>query len=252
MSLAPDAAARQRQQALETLSGGLIVSCQPVVGGPMDRDDMVLALALASQAGGAAALRIEGARRAALVASQASIPVIGIVKTDLPDSPVRITPRVADVMALADAGVWMIATDATQRPRPEPIEALLVAIHARGCLAMADCATFEDGLAAQRLGFDCVGSTLSGYTADAPAAPDAPPDDALVKRWSAAGLWVVAEGRIASAGLAAQALQWGAKAVTVGSALTRLELMVAQYVQGMKETRPASTQGGAPARPVQP
>ena len=147
-------------------------------------------------------------------------------------------------MALADAGVWMIATDATQRARPEPIAALLSAIHARGCLAMADCATFDEGLAAHRLGFDCVGSTLSGYTAEAPAAPDAPPDEALVRRWQAEGLWVIAEGRIASAALAAQALQWGAKAVTVGSALTRLELMVAQYVQGMQ-----AAAGSASVRP---
>jgi len=44
----------------------------------------------------------------------------------------------------------------------------------------------------------------------------------------------VAEGRIRNAAEAASALQLGAKAVTVGSALTRLELMVAGYVGALK------------------
>lgn len=234
MSVGLNSTALPRHLALEGLSGGLIVSCQPVVGGPMDRDDIVLAMALASEAGGAAAVRIEGWRRVALVVSQAKIPVIGIVKSELPDSPVRITPKSEDVMTLADAGAWMIATDVTHRPRPQPIQKLLETIHARACLAMADCATYEEGLAAHRMGFDCVGSTLSGYTADHPIAADAPPDQDLVTRLSAEGIWVIAEGRIASADIASQALAWGARAVTVGSALTRLELMVAQYVQSMR------------------
>ncbi len=234
MSLAQAAATQQRQLALQGLSGGLIVSCQPVPDGPMDQDEIVLAMALASQAGGAAAVRIEGARRVALVASQVQIPVIGIVKCELPNSPVRITPRCEDVMALADAGAWMIATDVTHRPRPEPIQNLLDIIHARGCLAMADCATVGEGLSAHHMGFDCVGSTLSGYTEDSPAAADAPPDKDLVSRLSSEGAWVIAEGRIASADIAAQALTWGAKAVTVGSALTRLELMVALYAKVMQ------------------
>jgi N-acylglucosamine-6-phosphate 2-epimerase len=76
----------------------------------MDRDDMVLAMAQASEAGGAVAVRVEGFRRLALVAAALRIPVIGIVKSQLPDSPVRTTPRRSDVRYLADAGAWMIAT----------------------------------------------------------------------------------------------------------------------------------------------
>ena len=234
MSVGLDAAAPKRKSALETIEGGLIVSCQPVVDGPMDRDEIVLAMALASQAGGAVAVRIEGWRRVAMVASQAKIPIIGIVKRELQNSPVRITPKCEDVMALADAGAWMIATDATHRPRPDSVQDLLQAIHARGCLAMADCASYNEGLAAHRMGFDCVGSTLSGYTGEHPIAADAPPDRDLVRHLSEQGVWVIAEGRIASDNTAAQALNWGAKAVTVGSALTRLELMVAKYVQHLR------------------
>jgi putative N-acetylmannosamine-6-phosphate epimerase len=47
---------------LDRLNRSLIVSCQPVPGGPMDRPEMVVGFALAALAGGAAGLRIESAR----------------------------------------------------------------------------------------------------------------------------------------------------------------------------------------------
>ncbi len=197
---------------------------------------MVLAMAQACQDGGAAAVRIEGSARVATVARQLQVPVIGIVKREWPASAVRITPLLEDVRALAVAGARVIAVDATDRPRPVAVSDLLHAIHRAGCLAMADCATVEQGLAAWRLGFDVVGSTLSGYTTETACAPDAPPDLDMVQALSDAGVWVMAEGRINSPQLAAEALARGAYAVTVGSALTRLEIMVAGYVQAMAHT----------------
>ena len=46
--------------ALARLRGGLVASCQPVDGGPMDHPAIVAAMAQAAVAGGAAGLRIEG------------------------------------------------------------------------------------------------------------------------------------------------------------------------------------------------
>ncbi len=57
-------------------------------------------MAKAAEMAGAPALRIESAERVAAVAKTVSIPIIGIVRRDLPDSPVRITPFVDDVKAL--------------------------------------------------------------------------------------------------------------------------------------------------------
>ena len=104
-------------------TGGLIVSCQPLEGSAMDSDDIVVAMALAAQAGGASALRIEGAARVRQVVAQVSLPVVGIVKRDLADSPVRITPLLDDVEALCAAGASVVAVDATQRQRPVPVAA---------------------------------------------------------------------------------------------------------------------------------
>ncbi|ELX98167.1 N-acetylmannosamine-6-phosphate 2-epimerase, partial [Salmonella enterica subsp. enterica serovar Enteritidis str. 13-1] len=83
-------------------------------------------------------------------------------KRDLDDSPVRITPFLDDVDALAQAGAAIIAVDGTARQRPVAVEALLARIHHHHLLAMADCSSVDDGLACQRLGADIIGTTMSG------------------------------------------------------------------------------------------
>jgi N-acylglucosamine-6-phosphate 2-epimerase len=136
---------------VDHLRGGLIVSCQPVTGGPMDRPDIVAAFALAALDGGARGLRIEGIDNLRAVRAVTACPVIGLVKTDLPDSPVRITPHLAQVDALIAAGADIVAFDATDRPRPVPAAVLAARVRAGGALAMADCATPAEGRAAAAL-----------------------------------------------------------------------------------------------------
>ena len=106
----------------ERLKGGLVVSCQPVPGGPFDDPASVVRFALAAQSAGARALRIEGVANVAAVAAACSLPIIGLVKRDLPDTPVRITPWIEDVDALSEAGAAIIAFDATDRVRPVPVK----------------------------------------------------------------------------------------------------------------------------------
>lgn len=213
-------------------SGGLIVSCQPVPNSPLDKPDIVAAMALAAEQAGAVALRIEGVANLRATRTLVSIPIIGILKRDLDDSPVRITPFPEDVDALAQAGADIIAVDGTDRVRPASVEALLAQIHQHGLLAMADCSTFEDGMACQRLGADIIGTTLSGYTTlETPEEPDF----ALVSTLSDAGCRVIAEGRYNTPAQAAEAMRHGAWAVTVGSAITRLEHICQWYNTALKK-----------------
>jgi N-acylglucosamine-6-phosphate 2-epimerase len=214
----------------EWLRGGLVVSCQPVDDGPLDDDGVVQRMAQAAVAGGARGLRLAGARRLAGVRPLLSVPLIGIVKRDLPDSPVRITPLRQDVLELAAAGADVIAVDATQRQRPCTLEDLLQAIRDQGCLAMADASCRQDGLRAQQLGFDIIGTTLSGYT-QGPVPTE--PDLSLVAELARAGCRVMAEGRYDTPGQAARAIQAGAWSVTVGTALTRLELATARFAASL-------------------
>ena len=202
------------------LDGGLIVSCQPVTGGPMDNVATIVALALAARDGGARALRIEGAANVAAVARACDLPIVGLVKRDLDTSPVRITPFIEDVAALAEAGAQVIAVDATDRARPVPVEDLLAAIRRHGRIAMADLSNEAEAARAKAMGFDILGTTMSGYTGGpVPAAPDL----AFVAACRRLGGIVVAEGRFNTPEAAADARRAGAAAVCVGSAITRTE-----------------------------
>lgn len=211
-------------QLFTRLQGGLVVSCQPLDGSAMDTPDIIVAMALAAMAGGATALRIEGADHVRAVAQ--ALPeavIIGIVKRDLHGSPVRITPYIDDVHALAVAGAAIIAFDGTARTRPFPVATLLAAVRAAGKAAMADCSTLEDGLACHALGCDLVGTTLSGYTDDTAYLPADRPNTMLIAQLAQRGVRVMAEGRIRTPGDAADCLRAGACCVTVGSAITRIE-----------------------------
>lgn len=214
------------------IDGGLIVSCQPVPGSPLDTPAIVAAMALAAEQAGAVALRIEGVENLRATRAQVTVPIIGILKRDLEDSTVRITPFLEDVDALALAGADIIAIDGTQRARPVAIEALLARIHQHNKLAMTDCSCVEDGLFCQRLGAEIIGTTMSGYTAA--HTPDEP-DLALVQALHAAGCRVIAEGRYNTPAQAAEAMRQGAWAVTVGSAITRLEHICGWYNTALKK-----------------
>ena len=222
------------QDVLSQIQYGLIASCQPVDDGPMDKPEIVSAMAQASVAGGASGLRIEGVDNLKATRPFVNIPIIGIVKRDLPDSPIRITPFLQDIEDLANSGADIIAVDGTSRPRPVDIESAVKKIHEMGCLAMADCSNLEEGLYCQKLGFDIVGSTMSGYTGG--AVPEEP-DYQLVKDLKAAGCFVMAEGRYNTPELAKVAIEIGADCVTVGSALTRLEHIVSWFANSVKSAR---------------
>lgn len=229
---------------LNRLKGGLVVSCQPVDDGAMDRPDIVAALAQAAVAGGASGIRIEGAANLRAARPVVSVPIIGIIKRDLADSPVRITPFLDDVRALVEAGADIVAYDATPRTRPVAREAILAAILDAGAIAMADCATFADGVAALAGGARIIGTTLSGYTAETEGANDGPDFD-LIRAFRALGGVVMAEGRLNTPQLVALARAAGADCVTVGSAITRTEHVTSWFVTAWRNADRAALTGFA-------
>ena len=220
------------QELTQRLAGTLIVSCQPVVGGPLDRVEIVVGFALAALAGGARGLRIEGAANVAAVRAATQAPVIGLIKRDLDAMPVRITPLIEDVVALDGAGADIIAFDATDRKRPVPASELCNAIHDVGKLAMADIASFDEAEAAESFGADLIGTTLSGYT----GGPEPrEPDLDLVRRCVSLGKPVIAEGRMRTPEHAAAAIDAGAHAVVVGSAITRPEHIAGWFAESIEQ-----------------
>ncbi|MBI1776314.1 MAG: putative N-acetylmannosamine-6-phosphate 2-epimerase [Proteobacteria bacterium] len=231
--------AAKQEALLRQLVGGVIVSCQPEPGGRFDAPESVVAFALAATAAGAKGLRIQAARNVEAVRNACALPVIGIVKRDLESSPVRITPLIADVEALADAEAAIIAVDATERVRPTPVAELIAAIHRRGRIAMADIATPGEALSAVAAGADVLASTMSGYTGPGPT--PGLPDLALVRYCATLGRPVFAEGRYNTPALAAEAIRAGATAVVVGSAITRPERITAWFRAAVEAASPTTT-----------
>lgn len=219
---------------LSKLKNKLIVSCQPIIGGPMDKPEIVAAFAQAAIIGGAAALRVEGVENVKAVRAITNFPIIGLVKEELPDSPVKITPFITNIEKLADAGADIIAFDATDRIRPFPVMELINEVKKYNLLTMADCAEYQDGLNALELGVDILATTLSGYT-DNTIASD--PDFNLVERFSKLDCFVVAEGRYNTPDLAATAIKLGADAVVVGSAITRVENITSWFASAVVNTQ---------------
>lgn len=225
---------------LEPIRGGLIVSCQPVPGSPLDDTKSIVAMAQAAQAGGARALRIEGTANVAAVVAACGLPVVGIVKRDLDEFPIRITPFSEDVRHLAEAGAHIIAVDATSRRRPVPIAELLSEIRRAGRFAMADLSCVAEAENARALGFDIIGTTLSGYTGG--PVPEGPDLGLVADCWRLGGL-VVAEGRYNDTHAVARAIQAGASAVCVGSALTRLEHATSWFASAIADAGPQESVG---------
>lgn len=217
------------------LKDTLIVSCQPVDDGPMDKVEHVVAMALAAVEGGATALRIEGVENVRAVSQATNTPIVGIVKRDLEDSPIRITPFIEDVKELAAAGAMIIAFDGTERQRPVRTLDILSAIHKSGCIAMADCADYESGVKLAEAGCTFIGSTMSGYI-DPTTTPNEP-DYMLVLQWAKKGFKVIAEGRYNSPERAAKAIKLGALSVTVGSAITRVEHITQWFADSIHNSK---------------
>ena len=127
----------------------------------------------------------------------------------------------------------MVAIDATERQRPDGQSLASLVERARdelGAPLMADIDSLANGLEAARLGCQWVGTTLFGYTeATAAAAPPAWDLLGSLRAQLPARVGLICEGGIASSAAAAQALQMGADAVVVGTAITGVDLQVQRY-----------------------
>lgn len=229
---------RAKPPLLESLRGGLIVSCQATEGNPFRGTEFITAMAQAAEKGGAAGTRVNGPEDIAAVMNATSIPCLGIIKVDYDDSDVRITPTLADTRAVIATGAPMIALDATNRKRPhgERLVDSVAAIHHAGALAFGDCATRADLDGAIAAGCDAVGTTLSGYTAE--SRTDSPEPDLDLLAWfvTHSPVPVYAEGRYWNPNQVAAALELGAHCVVVGTAITNPMEITRHFIE---ETRRA-------------
>jgi N-acylglucosamine-6-phosphate 2-epimerase len=204
---------------IQSLRGGLIVSCQAYVGEPMRDPRIMTAMAEAAALGGAAGIRAQGLDDIRSMRQALQLPLIGLLKVGTQG--VNITPTVADCVAVAAAGADIVALDGTTRPRPDrsTLAEIVAAAHAHGALVMADCGCVDDAQASLEAGADCIATTLAGYT-EARLRTKGPDFELLRALVNMTGVPVFAEGRIRHSADAARCLRIGAHAVVVGSAIT--------------------------------
>jgi len=220
---------------LDRLRGGLIVSVQARAGSPLDDPIVLAAMAGAAKAGGAVAVRIAGEKNIEAIRKRVDLPVIGIVKREYPGYEPYITPTLREVREILKCGAEIVAFDATARPRPGGlgIAEIVGAVQQAGALAMADCALPSDGVAAQAAGADIIATTLCGYTKE--TAGCALPALELVREFRELDAFVIAEGGIHSPAQGAAALDAGAGAVVVGTAVTNVEWLTQQFTMALRQ-----------------
>ena len=213
---------------------GLIVSVQAASDSPLAPTEMITALAVAAQAGGAVAVRIEGATNVRAVKAALHGPVVGLIKRSYAGFEPYITPTLGDVEELLDAGADVIAFDATLRARPHgaTVKQLVERIASGGAMAMADCATRGDALAAHKLGVPILATTLCGYTKETSGA--SLPAVELVRVLRQFGGFVVCEGGVRSPADVAAARDAGADAIVVGTAITNIAWVTAQFAAPLR------------------
>ncbi|WP_105685821.1 N-acetylmannosamine-6-phosphate 2-epimerase [Cronobacter dublinensis] len=223
---------------LEQIKGKLVVSCQALENEPLHSPFIMGRMALAAAQGGALGIRANSVADIAAIKQQVTLPVIGIIKRDYPGSEVFITATMREVTELMRAAPEMIALDATARARPdgETLEQLVRRIRRDfpEVLLMADISDVDEAVAADALGFDCVCTTLYGYTAPTRGHRLPENDFALLKDVLAAvALPVIAEGNVDTPERAARCLSLGAHAVVVGGAITRPQQITRRFTDAL-------------------
>ena len=223
------------QNLLEALKGKLIVSCQALSDEPLHSSLIMGRMAYAAKVGGASGIRANTIEDIAEIKKNVDLPVIGIIKIDYSDSEIYITPTMKEINKLIQSPAEIIAMDATKRKRPgnADLGEMVKAVKRSGKFAMADISNYEEGVQAEKLGFDLVSTTLSGYTSYTP--PRETPDFELIRKLSSSlHIPVVAEGHIATPHQMLECFSCGAYFTVIGSAITRPQLITRFFVDALE------------------
>ena len=218
----------------KSLVKGLIVSCQALKEEPLYGGDTIAKMAVAAKLGGAVGIRANSVRDINKISKfiEGSLPIIGIIKKVYEGCSVYITPTLREVKQLINSKCDIIALDATMQTRPkESLEEIVKYIKENSDkYLMADVSTLEEAKNAEKLGFDYISTTLSGYTSY--TANSDFPNIKLLQDMKAniSSSKIVAEGGIKSKEDLQRVLNVGIEYVVIGGAITRPKSITEYYV----------------------
>ena len=206
----------KKKAILESMKGGLIVSCQVQKDDPIYSDEMVVKMAEAARWGGAVGIRANSPEQIHdIKMAVPELPLIGLWKVWHDDT---------DVIALDCTSQitheGTVAWDLLAQAKKEIPEAIF----------FADVSDYEEAKHAVACGADIVAPTLYGYTAKTKDIEN--PDlreFARMCRDFGEDAYMMMEGHIYSPEDAMKCIFLGADAVVVGSAITRPHLTTKRF-----------------------
>lgn len=226
------------EKVLKAIKGGLIVSCQALEDEPLHSSYIMMRMAKAALEGGAIGIRANSPEDCKEIKNNVNLPMISIYKRVYGTSNVYITPTINEVKELLPIKPEIIAVDATRRERPDgkSLEEFFKEIReVYDGLLLADISDLEEGIKAEKIGFDMVSTTLSGYTDY--TLDRSKPDIELIKSLrESIKIPIIAEGNIDSTENAMKCLEAGAWAIVVGGAITRPQLITKKFVEYIKSS----------------
>lgn len=222
---------------IKSLKASLIVSVQAYPGEPLRTPETMTQMSRACELGGAAAIRCQGISDIAAIKGCVEVPVIGLWKDG--HEGVYITPTLRHARACVAAGADIVAVDATDRHRPDGklLEDTVRPLQEEGVLLMADCMTIEDIRHAYELGFDLVSTTLSHNKPAIETSLNEGPDLPLLRQAveEFPDLPIICEGHVHTPQDARAALDAGAWAVVVGTAITHPTSVTSWFKAALNE-----------------
>jgi N-acetylmannosamine-6-phosphate 2-epimerase/N-acetylmannosamine kinase len=219
------------------LRGNLIVSCQASDSSPF-RDSAAMArFAQAAVEGGARGIRAEGREDIRAIRRAVRVPIVGISKIRQDDGEILITPSFEGAKELVEAGANLIALDCTSRGQGYgALDRLRRIRKGLGVPVLADIATVEEAVEAAEAGADAVLSTLRGYTSETSHVVEFEPSF-IAELVRTVNVPVIAEGHIRAPREIRAALDAGAFAIIIGTAITRPEIITQRFVSAIEGWR---------------
>lgn len=227
-----------KQKIFALIRGQLIVSCQALPEEPLHSSFIMSKFAYAAMLGGAKGIRANSVDDIREMKKVVELPIIGIIKNEYEGSDVFITPTNKEIELLYQEGVDIIALDATKRIRPDgkTINEVFPEIREtyKEQIFMADCSTYEEAKEAFELGFDCLGTTLSGYTEY--TKHHHLPDFELMERLAQDfPIPIIAEGGIWTPEELKRVFDLGVHAAVVGTAITRPMEITKRFIHAIQD-----------------
>jgi glucokinase-like ROK family protein len=215
------------------LRGNLIVSCQASERSPFREPALIARFAQAAVEGGARGIRADGPENIKAIRRAVGVPIVGIWKVRQDDGEILITPSFQGAKELVEAGANLIALDCTGRGQRYGALGRLRQIRKDlGVPVLADIATVDEAVQATEAGADAVLSTLRGYTSETSHVVGFEPAF-IAELVRTVNVPVIAEGHIRTPQQIRDALDAGAFAIIIGTAITRPGLITQMFVSAI-------------------